>query len=97
MRRKNVSGGEKVGAPSSSHKKRAACSADARKYESFSGVGGYGGGATNAEKPHIGGISAGGKTHHGAAKAEANVSPPSGRDHAGFGGVGGTVKSTNEY
>src|SRR5574340_1082652 len=98
MRRKNISGGEKVGAPSSGHKKRAYCTADARKTDGFDGVGGHAGGSTDGEKPKIGGISAGGgKVHHAAPRAKENVSPKTARDYGGFSGVGGAPKSTNEY
>ena len=71
-------------------------SADARKFDSFSSCGGV---AREASAPKIGGVATGGgsEKHHGAAKAQANVKPPSARANASFSDVGGHPKSTGEY
>ncbi len=70
--------------------------ADARKHTSFSGCGGSSD-PTNGVGVKTGVGSGGGNNHHGAAKAQANIKPPSARAHESFGGVGDKPKSTNEY
>jgi hypothetical protein len=76
--------------------KRKAFSADARSNDSFSGCGGESD-PTNGMKVKVGGVATGGGSdkHHGAAKSQANVNPPSADKYASFSGVGGKAKTSN--
>ncbi len=80
---------KRSGCPSSSESSRGKNKADARKYASFSGIGGSVGDPVSGGGGGSGSGNGGGKTYHGAAKAKENVSPPDAKAYASFSGIGG--------